>query len=308
MGNKNMHKAKRKKNDEFYTQIEDVQKEVSQYHAQLEDKIVFCNTDNYKSSAFVEYFHKHFKEIGLKKLIALDLDGSYYEYNGETEFFSEFESGDFRDKYSIEVLKGVDIVITNPPFSLFREYVAQLIEHEKEFIIMGNNNAITYKEIFPLIKNNKIWLGYNSPKEFVQPDGTIKKFGNITWFTNIDITKKHEDIFLYKDYYGNEEKYPYYDNYNAINVDRVKDIPRDYDGIMGVPITFLTRYNPNQFEFIGIACGNSWANYKETLIGLGFDETIKYGGGLGSGIVNGKAKYARIFIKNKKPEIKKDDK
>lgn len=304
MGNKNMHKAKRNKNDEFYTQISDIEKEVFNYKECFKGKVVYCNTDNpdsdneqNKSSQFWKYFVLNFETFGLKKLVASyyseNGDVYKYEYNGINKIKTKMEgNGDFRENESVELLKEADIIVTNPPFSLFREYVAQLMEYDKKFIIMGNFNAATYKEIFPLIKNNKIWLGYNSPKEFVQPDGTIKKFGNITWFTNIDITKKHEDIFLYKDYYGNEEKYPYYDNYNAINVDRVKDIPRDYTEVMGVPITFLIKYNPNQFKILG---SQRWCKSQE-LLDI-YTGTVIPSENDKKTLINGKETYDRIFIK-----------
>ena len=238
---------------------------------------------------------------------------------GENKITELKGDGDFRSKECIDLLKKADIVVTNPPFSLFREYVATLMEYDKQFLIIGNQNAITYKEIFPLLKENKIWLGNNNPapKFFYVPRDSeerkniskdekgnlIASFGNICWFTNLDIKKRHEDIILVKKYKGHEEDYPKYDNYNAIEVSMVKDIPYDYDGVMGVPITFLDKYNPDQFEIICIACGNSWANYAETLKALKFNSNIKYGGGLGSGIINGKAKYARLLIRNKHPEI-----
>ena len=159
-------------------------------------------------------------------------------------------NGDFISPECIELLQEADIVVTNPPFSLFREYIAQLIDYDKKFICIGSQNAITYKEFFPLLKENKVWLGCTSPKEFIQPDDSIKKFGNISWFTNLDIIKRHEFLDLIEKY--TPEKYPKYDNYDAINVDKVLDIPVDYDGVMGVPITFMDKYNPEQFEILGI--------------------------------------------------------
>ena len=260
-----MHKAKAKKNDEFYTQLIDIEKELEHYKEQLKNKVIYCNADTSESN-FVKYFKDNFKELKLKALINSSLDGLVEVYDGE-KFVNKTINGDFRSDDCIKFLKSADIVITNPPFSLFREYVAQLMEYEKEFLIMGNNNAITYKEIFPLIKENKIWLGHHSNKtmEFQLADHYEKwdriddegnKYGKvpaISWFTNLDLDKKHEEIFLYNDYYGNEENYPKYDNYDAIEVSRVKDIPRDYEGVMGVPITFLTKYNPEQFDVIDLA-------------------------------------------------------
>ena len=197
--------------------------------------------------------------------------------------------GDFRSKECIELLKQADIVVTNPPFSLFREYLAQLIKYDKKFLIIGNMNAITYKETFQFIKGNQLWLGFNYVKEFKQPDGSVKIFGNVNWFTNLDIAKRHEELILYKTYEGNEKEYPKYDNYDAIEVSKTKEIPMDYQGAMGVPITFMDKYNPEQFEIIGMAEDN----------GKGFS------GGLWDGknvrcVIHGKNKFKRIFIKNKK--------
>lgn len=203
-------------------------------------------------------------------------------------------NGDFRSEECINLLKQADIVVTNPPFSLFREYMAQLIEYKKKFVIIGNQNAITYKEIFPLLKNNVIWLGYNSgaqsflvPPEFERNNTYYEnglkyaKFGNICWYTNLDTTKRHEVMPLYKKY--SAEEYPEYDNYKAINVDKVSDIPYDYDGVMGVPVTFLDKYNPEQFEIIGL---DRYTVPKNVLVG-------------GRLAIEGKTKYARILIRRK---------
>lgn len=173
----------------------------------------------------------------------------------ENELTELHGDGDFRSEECLELLDEADIVVTNPPFSLFREYVATLMERKKKFIVIGSQNAITYKEIFPLLKDNDVWLGSTHPKEFMQRDGTIKKFGNICWFTNLDIKKRHEELILVKKYVGHEDEYPIYDNYDAINVDKVKDIPYDYMGVMGVPITFLDKYNPDQFELVAFRKG-----------------------------------------------------
>lgn len=176
-------------------------------------------------------------------------------------------------------MKEADIVVTNPPFSIIRDYIAQLDEYNKKFIFIGPQNIITYKEVFPLIKDNKLWLGYTHPKEFITPNGT-QKFGNISWFTNLETKKRKEDLLLYKKY--NAKDYPKYDNYNAINVDKVKDIPMDYYGVMGVPITFLDSYNPNQFEIVGA-----------------MTTTKVEGDNYGYPYINGEKKYARILIKRK---------
>ena len=205
----------------------------------------------------------NFNHFGLKKLIAThyhEVEPTYkIEYTGEDDNNCEIgvitnleTNGDFRSPECIALLQEADIVVTNPPFSLFREYIAQLIDYDKKFICIGSQNAITYKEFFPLLKNNQVWLGCTSPKEFVQPDKSIKKFGNISWFTNLDIIKRHETLDLIEKY--TPEKYPKYDNYDAINVNRVLDIPVDYNGIMGVPITFMDKHNPEQFEILGITC------------------------------------------------------
>jgi len=194
--------------------------------------------------------------------------------------------GDFRAPECIELLKEADIVITNPPFSLFREYVGQLIEYNKKFLIIGNDTARTYKEIFKLLKENIIWCGYTRVKEFGQPDGTFRKFGNVGWYTNLDVKKRHEELILYKTYKGNEKDYPKYDNYDAIEVSKLKDIPLDYRGVMGVPITFIERYNPKQFEIIGLIAGN--------IRGLsGIPSKI----GKDGPYLKGKLKFGRILIK-----------
>lgn len=277
--NTNLHKAKDAKNDEFYTQLTDVSKELMHYKHHFKDKIVFCNCDDPTWSAFWKYFHLNFAELGLKKLISTHYDREKATYKMEYEGGNDNDieagvktslegNGDFRNAECIELLKEADIVVTNPPFSLFREYVAQLMEYEKKFIVWGNNNAITYKEIFPLLKENRMWLGYTANKtcvfrlsdEYMKYDEKITaqmgdgcKYGKvpaISIFTNLDITKRHEKLILWKNY--TPEEYPKYDNYDAINVDKVTDIPCDYDGIMGVPITFLDKYSPEQFEIIGL--------------------------------------------------------
>ena len=257
--NNNLHKAKTAKNDEFYTQLTDIEKELKHYKNHFKDKTIYCNCDDPQYSNFWKYFHLNFNHFGLKKLIAThfhETEPTYkIEYTGEDDNDCNIgvitnlkTNGDFRSSECIELLQEADIIVTNPPFSLFREYVAQLIDYDKKFIVIGSQNAITYKEFFPLLKNNQVWLGCTSPKEFIQPDKSIKKFGNISWFTNLDIIKRHEFIDLIEKY--TPEKYPKYDNYDAINVDKVLDIPVDYDGVMGVPITFMDKHNPEQFEIL----------------------------------------------------------
>lgn len=275
--NDSLHKAKDAKNDEFYTRIEDVAEELRHYKKHFAGKVVLCNCDDPTWSAFWRYFHLNFAELGLKKLISTHYDRTEPTYKMEYEGGDDNNvevgvktplegNGDFRNKECLDLLDECDIVVTNPPFSLARAYVQCLREHNKHFIIIGDLNWITYKEIFPMLKDNEVWLGYSSVKEFVQPDGTIKKFGNKLWYTNLDIQKRHEKLILWQRYYddnGNplpdtEERYPHYDNYAAINVDKVADIPADYKGVMGVPITFLDKYNPKEFEILGYTGGLGW--------------------------------------------------
>ena len=280
MTSKVLQNAKAAKEDEFYTQITDIEKELRHYKEFFRGKVIFCNCDDPESSNFWRYFQMNFYDLGLKKLISTHYEEDKPSYRldivstdhadqcGIPDFVKSAlkQNGDFRSPECIDILKEADIVITNPPFSLFREYVAQLIEHKKKFLIIGNQNAITYKEIFALIMENKLWLGYNNgDMEFVVPkhyapratryreENGIKyrSMGNTCWFTNLDTTKRHEDIILYRTY--NSTDYPYYDNYNAIEVNKVDNIPVDFDGIMGVPITFMYKYNPEQFEIMGLS-------------------------------------------------------
>ncbi|MFA7446547.1 MAG: adenine-specific methyltransferase EcoRI family protein [Flavobacteriaceae bacterium] len=313
--NSNLHKAKDNKKDEFYTQLSDIERELKYYKHHFKDKVVYCNCDDPRVSNFFHYFSYNFEKLGLKKLITtcyknqeMDLfsqndseQAIYLEYNGDKNgnFVPDPNEigikhlkgdGDFRSKESIDLLTQADIVVTNPPFSLFREYVAQLIEYDKKFVIVGHQNAITYKEIFKLIKENKLWLGYGfkgGAGHFInqhyedyatatdRKEGMIRVSG-VHWFTNLEINKRHEDLILYKTY--NEEEYPKYDNYNAIEVSKTKDIPMDYTGVMGVPITFLDKYNPDQFEIVKFRKGDD-------------DKDLS---------INGKCPYFRILIRNKK--------
>lgn len=288
--NKNLHSAKKGKNDEFYTQLTDIEKELRHYKEHFKNKVVFCNCDDPRISNFFHYFSYNFENLGLKKLITTcyknqsrDLFSDnqsekaiWLEYAGdkngdkvpnpeEIGIHPLTGNGDFRSEESLELLKQADIVVTNPPFSLFREYVAQLVEYDKKFIIVGHQNAITYKEIFKLIKDNKLWLGYGFNRNMAHfvnkhyvdyasdtdhKKGMIRVSG-VVWYTNIDTKKRHEDLMLYKKYYGHESEYPKYDNFDAINVDKTKEIPMDYKGVIGVPITFIDKYNPEQFEILG---------------------------------------------------------
>lgn len=326
--NKSLRKAKNTKEDEFYTQLSDIEKELKHYKKHFKDKVVYCNCDDPRVSNFFHFFSYNFEKLGLKKLIATcykskDLDlfsqnnteqAIYLEYNGDKN--GNFEpdpeeigiielkgDGDFRSQESIELLKQADIVVTNPPFSLFREYVSQLIEYKKQFLIIGGQNALTYKEIFTLMKENKMWLGYNfGNMEFKVPDyyeprktrfwidekgQKWRSLGNICWFTNLDHSKRHEDIILYKNF--TEEEYPRYDYYDAVNVNKVAEIPIDYKGIMGVPITFMDKYNPDQFEILG------FMNTGEENKGIRYENTPH-----GRPTINGKEIYFRILIRHKR--------
>ena len=228
--NSNLHTAKTAKRDEFYTLMEDVEKEMRYYRDFFKGKVIYCNCDDYQSSNFYKYFYYNFQYLKLKKLICTCFNandnGLYAIYDGVTETTGKLNNdGDFRSEECIEYLKECDVVVTNPPFSLFRQYVKQLMDYNKKFIIIGNQNAITYKEIFPYIKNNQLWLGMNFVKAFEKPNGDIQKFGNISWFTNIENKRCNEKLDLYKRY--SFEDYPKYDNYLGFNVDRVADIPID---------------------------------------------------------------------------------
>ena len=343
--NTNLTLAKANKKDEFYTQLSDIERELKHYKKHFKDKVVLCNCDDPRVSNFFHFFSCNFEKFGLKKLIATcyknqDSDlfsqnnserAIYLEYTGDKNGNNVPDAeeigikhlqgdGDFRSKECIELLKQADIVVTNPPFSLFREYVSQLVEYDKKFVIIGHQNAITYKEIFKLIKENKIWLGFGftgGAGHFINTQyenyatATDKKEGMIRvsgvhWFTNLDINKRHEDLILYKKY--NEEEYPKYENFDAINVDVTKDIPVDYAGAMGVPITFIDKYNPDQFEIIGLGISNSGIEigvepYKPEH--KKFRKEIQKRGAVDgdlymmkNGIVE--VPYARILIKNKK--------
>ena len=313
--NNNLHTAKATKNDEFYTQLEDIENELKYYKDYFNGKVVYCNCDgflNKEKSNFFIYFSLNYEFLGLKGLICTKYNpngkGKKYEYYGdlngnnypdeEEVFTSELEGdGDFRSEECIELLKKCDIVCTNPPFSLFRQYVAQLFEYKKNFLIIGNVNAISYKEVFPLIKENKMWLGVSSfnkgmyfgvPDDYTYADTykfdrerngkKVMRVSSICWFTNLDHKKRHEELVLYKKY--NEEEYPKYDNYDAIEVSKVTDIPMDYYGVMGVPITFLDKYCPEQFEIVG-----QMMTTKVTEFNFGYP------------YIDGKKKFARLLIK-----------
>lgn len=264
-GNSNLHRAKEAKNDEFYTQLSDVENELVHYREHFRGKTVFCNCDDPTWSAFWKYFHLNFGFLGLKRLISTHYDKEQSTYmmeylGGDDNDVSVGTktplkgNGDFRNEECLELLRQSDIVVTNPPFSLFREFVGTLMENGKKFVVIGNKNAVTYKEMFPLLRSDEVWIGYYSPSEFGTPSGTTKKINGLSrWFTNLDIKKRHDKLILYKHY--SPEEFPKYDNYDAINVDNVSDIPLDYDGVMGVPITFRDKYNPEQFEIVAFRKG-----------------------------------------------------
>ena len=349
MGNNhNLRAASKAKNDEFYTQLVDIENELKHYKEHFKNKVVFCNCDDPYESNFFKYFAMNFNYLGLKKLIATCYDSSPMSYTqfsflgvNENKVYPNKDrhaykieinevidlnhdgaidlsdvqlllqnkkntlvhlrgDGDFRSEECVELLKQADIVVTNPPFSLFREYVAQLFEYNKKFIIIGNQNAITYKEIFPLVQSNKVWWGMGDCVRWFIISSNVKMKHKINengeriaegarsrWWTNIDYKERHEDLILYKKY--NAEEFPNYDNYNAINVDKTSDIPVDYDGYIGVPITFLDKYNPDQFELLGIM------NTGELNVGIRYPNTPH-----GRPLVKGVEKYLRIIIKRRK--------
>lgn len=344
--NRSLHAAKATKQDEFYTQLSDIEKELKHYQKHFKNKTVLCNCDDPRVSNFFKYFINNFEKLGLKKVITTcykndqpDLfsqnksgRGIYFEYSGEQKKQRlpdpakikprELKGdGDFRSEECVNLLKQADIVVTNPPFSLFREYVAQLVEHKKKFIIIGSQNAITYKDIFQLIKGNKVWLGNGfengnayfktaSEKEFADgvydPATGLVKFRNVAWFTNLDIAKRHEELILFSRY--TPEQYPKYDNYDAIEVTKIKDIPADYDGVMGVPATFLHHYNPDQFEIVGTP-SNDPDNDLRTRIYTSQECRDGYRKRFGKpgvydlnarGVVKGVKVYMRILIRKRK--------
>lgn len=318
MAQNTLHNARQQKADEFYTSLVDIENELKHYKEQFKGKVVFLNCDDPLESNFWRYFALNFTHIGLKKLIAthfemkkpsykLELTGDMNE-DGSIDDKDIIktplrQNGDFRSPECIEILNQSDIVVTNPPFSLFRDYVAQLIEYNKQFVILGSQNALTYKEIFKLIKDNKVWLGYDNggtkwfqvPNDYDIQTETRKKvvdgkkffsMGSVYWFTNIDTTKRHEELILYKKYAPDD--YIKFDNYDAINIDKVIDIPLDYNGVMDVPITFVDKYNPEQFEVVGLIAGNI-----RGLAGI----TSK--SGKDGPYIKGKLKYGRILIRKK---------
>ena len=314
MANNQLSQAKKGKKDEFYTQLADIDAELKHYRGHFAGKTVLCNCDDPRMSNFFYYFVLNFHHLGLKKLITTcyknqnpDLfsqntsgQAVYLVYEGEdigsppnpniAGFVHPLQGdGDFSSPECIAFLQEADIVVTNPPFSLFREYIALLIKYGKHFVIVGNTNAVTYKSCFELIRENKMWLGYNCLRWFYTPEGTLYEAARSYWYTNLDIQKRHEKLPLYKKY--SPEEYPHYDNYDAINVGKTADIPCDYDGVMGVPITYLDKHNPDQFEIIGATESEG----KGFSAGL-WDASSK----VSQPVVNGERKYKRIFIRKRK--------
>ena len=330
--NGNLRKAKRKRYDEFYTQLADIENELRHYAGHFRDKVVYCNCDDPRVSNFFHYFSHNFEHLGLRELVTTcyksqqsdmfsqhdDKRAIMLEYDGfrdgdvvprveDIGIRSMEEDGDFRSLECIELLKQADIVVTNPPFSLFREFVAQLIEHHKQFLIIGNMNSVSYKDFFPLIKDGSVWLGpsiKSGDRTFGVPDhypldaatAWIDDNGNkfirvkgVRWFTNLDFPQRHEDLILYKRYSAQE--YPAYDSYDAINVDKTAEIPMDWAGAMGVPITFLDKHNPDQFEVLD--CNELRRTSDVPFKGHGLIKDK-------DGAINGKPKYVRIVIRNRR--------
>lgn len=362
-GNKALTKASRARQDEFYSQLSDVEAELRHYRKHFKGKVVFCNADDPYESAFFKYFANNFNHLGLKKLIttsyagspitgkqlplfdlaglsddvpphevfkveitevpdlnddgAIDLSDVEYLLKSDKNTMTPLDGdGDFRSAECVALLDEADIVVTNPPFSLFREFIALLLEHGKKFLVIGSKNAITYKEIFRLIQADDLWLGHGFPNgnaffrvpesyqdQFVEGvfDETtgLVKFRNVGWFTNLDNPKRHEPLTLYKRYSAGE--FPRYDNYDAIEVSKVANIPYDYSGVMGVPITFLDSYSPDQFEILMMANGNARTNTAAaTLAAVGYGRHPEDKGGLG--IIAGKRVYVRLLVRNRHPE------
>lgn len=318
--NNNLHNAKKAKNDEFYTRLEDIEKEMCHYREHFRGKVIYCNCDDPKESNFFRFFSLQFEFLGLKKLISTgykenghgvayiyegDKNGNNLPDDSEIQAYELQGNGDFRSDECVKFLKEADVIVTNPPFSLFREVVAQLVAYDKKFLLLGNNNAITYKEIFPLIMQNKLWLGYSNNKtmEFVLSDSyekwdrieNGKKIGKvpaISWFTNLEHDHRNRPLDLAQRY--DPRYYPKYDNYDAIECSKVMDIPRDYNGVIGVPITFLDKYCPTQFKIVGLLCDNRCGYPMLNGTPTYTDEKHKNSV---CGVLNGKRVYPRVIIK-----------
>lgn len=351
-GNATLNRAFIVKKDEFYTQYEDVAKEMNKHQEQLKGKNILCNCDDPFESAFFRFFVLNFDKLGLAGLTSTcyadsqiagqeypleEMAGAYKAVvteipdetlkrpDGSLDLEALFAmqgnslvhlsgDGDFRSEECEALLEEADIVVTNPPFSLFREYISLLGRYEKDFIILGNMNAVTYKEVFPLFRDNKVWYGESirsGDRKFYVPDGyplnaascgiddkgrRFIRVKGVRWFTNLETSKRHEPIALTCSYTPDE--YPQYENYNAINVGRTQNIPFDYDGIMGVPITFLDKYSPDQFEIVMLANGNARTNVSSNaLTEVGYRQHPEDRGGVG--IINGQRVYVRIMIRRK---------
>ena len=320
--NRNLHSANKAKQDEFYTQLSDIENELKHYKKHFKGKTVLCNCDDPRVSNFFHYFAYNFEHLGLKRLITTCYKNQerdlFSQNNSERAIWLEYfgdkngnlvpdpeeigihyfkGDGDFRSAECIELLKQADIVVTNPPFSLFTDYIGQLAKYDKKFLVLGNKNAVTYKEVFQLFKENKLWIGVtpmsreiyfdvnqdfieeslakNRNRTIVVRDGKYMARSPSIWFTNLDHKKRHEELILYKKY--SPDEYPKYDNYDAIEVGKTECIPEDYDGVMGVPITFLDKYNPEQFEIVKFRKGDD-------------DKDL---------CVNGKCPYFRILIRRR---------
>ena len=353
--NKNLTQAKKAKNDEFYTLISDVEKELKHYKSQFEGKVVYCNCDDPEESNFWKFFELNFEEYKLKKLISThydaekptyklelsaDIDGDGKITKGDIVKTPLKQNGDFRSEESINLLKESDIIVTNPPFSLVgTEYIPQLMKYKKKFLIMCNMNVVICKEVFPYIFNKEIWSGYSFNKALTfripdtyeakwEEDGKkYTKVPGISWLTNLEVKNRKENLILTQKF--DISKFPAYDNYCAFHIDKTVNIPKDKEikipipqnlddwkkaygedlkiidneciikrPIWGVPITFLEKHNPSQFKILGQASGNSYGSFRELIMPLGFNPNIKYGGGLGAPILNGKATYSRLLIQN----------
>jgi len=297
--NKNLNRAKADKMDEFYTLLTDIEKEMEHYKVHFGGKTIFLNCDDPEESNFWKFFSLNFDFLGIGKLISTHFEEDKPSYKLEmtptgvvrTELV---QNGDFRSPECVELLNESDIVITNPPFSLFRDFIALLVEHQKKFLVLGNLNALKYKEIFPLIQGGELWLGVNNgakvytvPPDYSQGGSFVDEkgnrlvsLGNTVWYTNLDLEKRHEKLFLFRKY--NSEDFPKYDAYDAIEVSKVKNIPEDYDGLMGVPITFLDKWNPEQFDIVGLD------RY--------LSDNPRYGSRFR---INGKELYSRIVIRRR---------
>lgn len=310
--------ARWNKKDEFYTQLIDVEKEMEHYLCHFVGSRVYCNCDDPKESMFWTYFHSNFSRLGLNHLVATHYQPNGVSYRMDYMGGNDLDisvgvssvisgDGDFRSEACVSILDECDIVVTNPPFSMFREYIDILMQHQKKFLILGNMNALNYKNIFPLIRDNRLWYGatihsgsreFRVPKEYPMDASGVRvdECGNqyirvkgVRWFTNMDYTMRYQPLVLSCHY--TPDKYPKYDNYDAINVDKYKEIPMDYDGVMGVPITIVDFFCPEQFEIIGMTA--SW-DESPSMQMIKTSKQKRHGP-----ILNGREMYRRILIRKK---------